>query len=81
MVYGKDENGKITVSAHIFPAFDEVKAKLGENYKEEELKELLSEEIKKANEQMSSYKNVKDFDIRDTEFIKTTTRKIKRYSN
>ena len=81
MVYGKEENGKITISVHIFPAFDEVKSKLGEDYKEEDLKELLAKEIKTANEQMPSYKNVTDFDIRDTEFVKTTTKKIKRYSN
>lgn len=81
MVYGKGEGTKLEISAHIFPQFDEVKKALGEDYTEEQLKKLIGDEIKKVNEQMPAYKRVTDFDIRDTEFTKTTTRKIKRYAN
>jgi len=81
MVYGKGEGTKLEVSAHIFPQFDEVEKALGKDYTEEQLKKLLDGEIKAVNEQMPAYKRVTDFDIRQTEFVKTTTRKIKRYAN
>ena len=42
---------------------------------------LIKGEIEKVNDMMPSYKRVKRFRIRDTEFEKTTTRKIKRTGN
>ncbi len=83
MVYGsKDEKGNETiVSAHIFPAYDEVKAKLGEDASPDEIRALISDVVKEINTQLPPYKAIMGFDIRETEFIKTTTRKIKRHSN
>ena len=40
-----------------------------------------AEEVKKANRQMPIYKAVKDFEVRETELVKTTTKKIKRSAN
>ncbi len=40
---------------------------------------VISEEMKKANRKLANYKRVKKFVLRDSEFEKTTTRKIKRY--
>ena len=37
------------------------------------------EEIKKANKQLAGYKQIKKFVIRESEFVKTTTHKIKRH--
>jgi long-chain acyl-CoA synthetase len=45
---------------------------------EEELRKLIGEEVKKANHKMPSYKYVKEFEIQEKEFTKTTTHKIKR---
>ena len=42
---------------------------------------LVLEEIKKYNKLMPTYKYVKDFELRDTEFEKTTSKKIKRKYN
>jgi len=39
----------------------------------------LKSEIDRINDQMPFYKRVKRFRIRETEFDKTTTRKIKRW--
>ncbi len=39
----------------------------------------ISEEVKAANRKLASYKRVKRFTLRENEFEKTTTRKIKRY--
>ena len=48
---------------------------------EETVKNFLEPMIKEINDKLPSYKNIKGFSIRDTEFIKTTTEKIKRYAN
>lgn len=75
----EDETGESVVWASIYPDHEtilEQKGVLGE----EELKALLKAEIDRLNEQMPFYKRVKRFRIRETEFDKTTTRKIKRWS-
>jgi long-chain acyl-CoA synthetase len=43
------------------------------------LHDVIGEEVKKANAQLASFKQVKKFTIRETEFEKTTTQKIKRF--
>ena len=48
------------------------------NMTEEELRKLIAGEIKKANHKMPAYKYVKEFEIQEKEFAKTTTHKIKR---
>ena len=48
------------------------------NMSEEELRKLIELEVKKANRKMPSYKYVKEFEIQEKEFNKTTTHKIKR---
>lgn len=82
MVWGKyDEDAEETlVNAQIVPDYEALK----ERYKtghipEEEVYKLISVEIKNANRNMPLYKHVKHFTIRENEFAKTTTRKIKRY--
>ena len=80
LVYGKDVEGELEpiVSASVFPDFDNIKRNFGENISSEEIHKLIGSEIKKYNKSMPTYKYVKDFELRDTEFEKTTTRKIKR---
>ena len=80
VVWGKDEeSGDTAICAEIFPEFEEIKEKFG-NISEEEIKKILDKEIDKANEMMPTYKRVKRFTLRDTEFEKTTTQKIKRHT-
>jgi long-chain acyl-CoA synthetase len=45
---------------------------------EKRIREIIAVEVDEANEQMPSYKKVKRFVIREKEFEKTTTHKIKR---
>ena len=79
VVRGKDDekSGETIVWAEIFPDFANIKEQKGD-LTEEELKSLIKHEIDTANDQMSTYKRVKRFKLRDTEFDKTTTKKIKR---
>ena len=79
VVSGKNDErtGDLTVSAEIFPDMDAAAAAGADS--PEKLHELLKDEIEKCNDTMSSYKRVRAFTVRDTEFEKTTTRKIKRW--
>lgn len=43
------------------------------------INETISEEIEKVNKSLASYKRIVKFYIRENEFVKTTTQKIKRY--
>lgn len=82
MVYEKkDENGKVSIAAHIFPDKDAAAEILGADYTKDMLADKIQEEIKKVNAMMPAFKAVTDFDIRETDFIKTTTKKIKRHEN
>lgn len=78
MVYAGDDN---KIAAKIFPNFDEVEAVLGSEYSDEALNGLISDEIKKINKEIPLYKAIAQFSIRKEEFIKTTTKKIKRTAN
>lgn len=83
MVYANtDELGNETViTAQIYPDKEAAEEALGKDYTEEQLRTLLDKEVKAVNKQMSSYKMVQKFEIRHEEFIKTTTKKIKRFAN
>ena len=79
MVYGyEEEGGETVVCADIYPDFALIREHFGETTPDE-LRKVLKHEIDRINEQMSTYKWVRRFSVRDTEFEKTTTRKIKRH--
>lgn len=81
MIYQKDnKDGDDTfIAAIIVPDFDYIKENASEALSEDNLKDKLWEEVKKANAELVSYKHVKEIKIRAEELEKTTTLKIKRY--
>ncbi len=83
MVYGEEDEKldeviavQVVVDAETFIAYSEEN-----NIKitDELMNKLIAEEVKKANKNLAGYKQIKKFHIRDSEFEKTTTQKIKRY--
>ncbi|UZQ86599.1 AMP-binding protein [Thermoclostridium stercorarium] len=81
VVYGResDSDGDIEVAAEIYPDMEKVKEELGtENPDEEQVRKLIEEEVHKVNRTLVLYKYVRHITIRDTEFEKTTSKKIKR---
>ncbi|MFQ8661480.1 MAG: AMP-dependent synthetase/ligase [Clostridia bacterium] len=78
-VYGKPEDdGDYKICAKIVYDKDIVK----EIYKtedENELKEIIWKEIKKINKTMPAYKYIREISLTQTELIKTTTQKVKRF--
>jgi long-chain acyl-CoA synthetase len=46
---------------------------------EKAIRAILAEEVRKVNHMLVKYKYVRQFDVRNEEFVKTTTKKIKRF--
>ena len=83
LVYGEEDAkqteiiaAQVVVDAEAFIELSELK---GVKITPELLHKVIAEEVRKANEQLPGYKQIKKFRIRDQEFEKTTTQKIKRY--
>ncbi|PKM62764.1 MAG: AMP-dependent synthetase [Firmicutes bacterium HGW-Firmicutes-21] len=72
----------IFVKAKILPNMDAVKEALQVAVPtKEEIAELIKNAVAEINEKLPSYKRIKSIIIRDMEFEKTTTQKIKRFGN
>jgi len=84
MVYGRENEveGDIEVAAEIYPDMEKIKETLGtENPTEEQVYKLIEEEVYKVNKMLVLYKYVRHIEIRETEFEKTTSKKIIRKYN
>lgn len=81
LVYGKEGEGtgEIEVAAEIYPDMEKIREELKtENPTEEQIRKLIDNEVHKVNKSLVLYKYIRYFSIRDVEFEKTTTKKIKR---
>jgi len=66
----------------IYPDFDqldEYASEKGMAVDEKGIRELIRQHIEKVNAVLAEYKRIRSFSIREEEFPKTTTQKIKRY--
>lgn len=81
MVYGKPEEGEkeLIITARVIPNYEEIEEKYGKDLTEKQIRDIIWEEIKKVNHELTSYKAIKKLEIKKDEFVKTTTMKIKRY--
>ena len=83
LVYGEKDSKQDEIIAAQIVADAEAFIEYSETNKvgitDELVKGKISEEIDKANDQLASYKQIKKFVVRQKEFEKTTTQKIKRY--
>ena len=77
-VYDEKSND-IIVKAEIYPDYDFIQKEKG-SMTSEEVRAFIKMLIDDINEQMPLYKRVKRFTVRRIEFEKTTTRKIKRFT-
>jgi len=74
---GKDD---VQVKAKIFPNIEAIKEYLGNKFPtKEEVRKILNEAVKKANEKLPNFKHIKSFKIMDEDFERTTTNKVKRF--
>jgi long-chain acyl-CoA synthetase len=76
-----DKKGNERVAAIIVPDYDQLGILEEREGKmtEQDIKNTIETEIKKTTTELADYKHITDFQIRDEELPKTTTRKIKRH--
>lgn len=82
LVWGKYEqnSGETFVCAQILPNLEAIREKFElVSASKDELMKIFNEVIKNVNKGMPLYKHISQFNIREKEFVKTTTHKIKRY--
>lgn len=79
IVYGKKDSfkGDLICTAIVYPDFKFLESEGAK--KPEDICAILREAIEKANSKMPPYKRIKRIEVREKEFIKTTTLKIKRF--
>ncbi len=76
------ETRKEEICALIYPNYElleQYSIAKGIKLEEQDVYSIYKEEIKRCNEGLPAYKKVTRFEIRDVEFPKTTTKKIKRH--
>lgn len=83
MVYGvrRDEDDGTVVGVQIRPDYDVILDEYGKNLDDDSIFKLIKKTITEINEGLPVYKRIRDLSIRKDEFIKTTTKKIKRFKN
>lgn len=78
----KENDDETYVNAQIFPDMEAITEYLkGTVPTKEEIKKIISDVVSSVNSKIPNYKHIKNFVIRDKEFEKTTTQKIKRYGD
>ena len=78
----KDDDDETYVNAQIYPDIEAIKEYLKSSMPtKEEIWKLISDVVASVNKKLPNYKHIKDFIIRDKEFEKTTTQKVKRYGS
>lgn len=83
MIYGEpDEKHDEVIAAMIVPdaeAFIEYSETQGVGITDALIKEVIAAEVAKVNSEVAGFKQIRRFYVRDHEFEKTTTQKVKRY--
>ena len=78
----KENDDETYINAQIFPNKEAITEYLkGTVPTKEQIKKVISDVIANVNSKIPNYKHIKEFAIRDSEFEKTTTQKVKRYGN
>lgn len=80
LIVGENSYDDVLVKAKIFPNIDAIKAQLSVSIPTtEEINEAINQAVARINSRLPSYKRIKKIVIRDKDFERTTTNKVKRY--
>ncbi len=77
----ENQKGEIEIHAQILPDLDEIELQMGQKPSEEELDGLIRNAIRRINERMPAFKQIRSFTVRKNDFDRTTAQKIKRHRN
>lgn len=78
----KEDDDETYINAQIYPNIEAITDYLkGSVPTKEEIWKIISDSVSAVNKKLPNYKHIKSFGIRDKEFEKTTTQKIKRYGD
>lgn len=78
----KENDDETYINAQIYPDIEAITEYLkGSIPTKEEIWKIISDAVANVNNKFPNYKHIKSFGIRDKEFEKTTTKKIKRYGD
>ena len=78
----KENDDETYINAQIYPNLEVMTEHLkGSVPTKEEIKKMISDVVASVNKKLPNYKHIKSFIIRDKEFEKTTTQKVKRYGD
>ena len=78
----KEDDDETYINAQIYPNIEAIAEYLKSSVPtKSEIKKVISDVVSSVNKKLPNYKHIKGFIIRDKEFEKTTTQKVKRYGN
>ena len=75
VVVGRQYGSEVSLIAIIYPDA----AKFPANISKEDMQKELQQQVNELNKKLPTYKHIKGIELRDKEFEKTTSRKIKRH--
>ena len=81
MVYALDRNGTDIVAVQILPDKEYLTEKYGRMPSDAEVEKIMKGIISEVNDKLPTFKIIRDVIVRKEDFIRTTTRKIKRAAN
>ncbi len=81
MVYALDRNGVDVVAVQILPDKEYLTEKYGEMPSDSEVEKIMKGIISEVNDKLPTFKIIRDVIVRKEDFVRTTTRKIKRAAN
>lgn len=70
------QSSDVLITAVVYPDYE----KLGNDFTKEQIEEQIKKLITQINKELPTFKHINNIEIRDTEFEKTTTKKIKRHT-
>jgi len=81
MVYGKEVEGEkeLIITALLIPNYAYIEEHYGKDLNKDQIFDIVWAKIKEVNKSLSTYKAIKRLEIKEDDFAKTTTMKIKRY--
>lgn len=82
IVYADDIDDETLVSVQIYPNYEQIKNNLKrQDITKEDVQKSVEEAVKDVNKKLPKYKKIRNIEISEKEFEKTTTKKIKRHAN